>query len=160
MTYEPRETCPACRGQGVVQRADIPTAFETCQACGGWGNRPVTPAPTALPRSGVMGPVVTPPREPTEAMQQAGLAAMFHEDGDMKKRELYKIVRKGWRAMYDAWARSAPAVPTGVATTPQGETCDFCKGSGAVSEHGTTFPCIVCHGIGWCSGRSTTRDRE
>jgi len=42
------------------------------------------------------------PREPTKAMQEAGLAAMFAEDGDLKRRELLLIVRKGWRAMYDA----------------------------------------------------------
>lgn len=45
----------------------------------------------------------SPPREPTEAMQQAGLDAMFDMDGgDLKRRELLLIIRKGWRAMYDA----------------------------------------------------------
>jgi uncharacterized Zn finger protein (UPF0148 family) len=51
-------------------------------------------------------------------------------------------------------ARSAPAVPTGVATTPQGETCAVCGGSGVHSKKAAL--CTECRG----SGRSTTRDRE
>ena len=50
------------------------------------------------------------PREPTEAMQRAGCEAMFDkEGGDLKWRELFKIVRKGWRAMYDAATKDQPA---------------------------------------------------
>jgi hypothetical protein len=50
-------------------------------------------------------PAVAVPREPTEAMQKAGLAAMFDSDFEgMKRKELYLIIRKGWRAMWDEHA--------------------------------------------------------
>ena len=49
------------------------------------------------------------PREPTEAMQKAMLAAMFDLDhSDMKRREGYLIVRKGWRAGHDAATERKP----------------------------------------------------
>lgn len=48
----------------------------------------------------------SPPPEPTEAMQKAGVDAMFDtERSDLKRREFFLIVRKGWRAMYDAAAQ-------------------------------------------------------
>lgn len=46
-----------------------------------------------------------PPREPTLAMQNAGGDATFDEGGDLKRRELLKIIRKCWRAMYDEYLK-------------------------------------------------------
>lgn len=50
------------------------------------------------------------PREPTETMQKAGVEAMFDLDhSDLKRREAYLIVRKGWRAMCDAVPIAQPS---------------------------------------------------
>lgn len=47
------------------------------------------------------------PREPTIGMQNVGVVVMFDAaGGDLKVSALRKIVRKGWRAMYDVALQS------------------------------------------------------
>jgi hypothetical protein len=55
-----------------------------------------------------MEATVVVPREPTQQMQAAGMAAGFSEEGDLKTREILKIVRNIYRAML----ASTPAQPS------------------------------------------------
>lgn len=71
--------------------------------------------PLSIPRQDALR------REPTLAMQEAGMDAMFDSHGDLKRRELLHLVRKGWRAMYDAAIAAQPAKKPdaeGSTTTP------------------------------------------